>query len=75
VRLHNRVLRRLGGTSLVTRFVDVEAAIPKQGRYRSDVCHFSAKGLKLFAKVIVPALFEAHGAVAARSVERHDPPK
>jgi hypothetical protein len=75
LREHNRVLRRLGETGLVARFVDVEAAIPKQGLYWSDVCHFSGKGAKLFAKVITPALLEVGGAVASPPVERQNPAK
>jgi hypothetical protein len=70
LREHNRMLRRLGETGLVARFVDVEAVIPKQGRYWSDVCHLSGKGSKLFAQLIASALLEARGAVASYSIEQ-----
>jgi lysophospholipase L1-like esterase len=59
LRQHNQVLRRLGETGLATRFVDLEAAIPKQGRYFSDACHLSAEGSELFAELVAPALLEA----------------
>jgi hypothetical protein len=73
LREHNRVLHRLGQTDLVARFVDVDASIPKEGRYWSDVCHLSGKGAQLFARVIVPALLEVSGAVASGTGEGRVP--
>lgn len=51
---HNRVLRSLRPE--VPRFLDLEAAIPKQGRYWRDPCHLASDGARLLAGSVADAV-------------------
>jgi hypothetical protein len=49
---HNAVIRTLHAERPSSGFVDMEAAIPRDGRFFNDVCHFTIEGSQRFAGLL-----------------------
>ena len=48
IAIHNEILRDIGSRYDNVRIIDVENAVPSQGRLYNDPCHFSAAGKAFF---------------------------
>ncbi len=52
---HNAVVRELVASDRQLEFADIAAAIPDEGRYYDDVCHFTVPGAERFVETLLPA--------------------
>jgi len=52
---HNAVVRELVTSDPQLEFADIEAAIPDDGRYYDDICHFTVSGAERFVEALLPA--------------------
>lgn len=55
----NEAIAALAAEHPGVRFVDVAAAIPREGRYFNDVCHLSREGMERLVAAVVKALAPA----------------
>lgn len=54
--VHNRVIRELAAANQDVLFVDIEAAIPREGTWYRDVCHLTMWGYRQVLEAIAPAI-------------------
>lgn len=58
---HNAIIQELGREYRHVTLVDMNALIPKEGRYFNDICHLTHAGSQLFVDNLIPALLpDAH---------------
>ena len=51
---HNAVVRELAASQPDLELVDIEAAIPDEGRFYDDVCHLTVPGAEKFVDALLP---------------------
>lgn len=56
IAVHNRIVRDLAEKNPWVHLIDFENAVPSQGRYFVDPCHFSPEGARLFIEHLGRAL-------------------
>jgi hypothetical protein len=52
IEAHNRKVREIVGRRPEVFYIDMEALIPKEGRYFNDICHLSPTGCVVFAEAL-----------------------
>jgi hypothetical protein len=56
---HNAVIHELVASNPDLEYADIAGAIPDEGRYYNDVCHFSVDGAEPFVQALLPAALRA----------------
>jgi hypothetical protein len=59
---HNAVVRELVAANPDVEYADIAGAIPGEGRYYDNVCHFTIDGAETFVQALLPSVQRAmHG--------------
>ena len=55
---HNIAIHEIAQKHPNIYFIDMNAIIPKQGKYFGDICHFTRQGSQAFVNAIVPSILK-----------------